>query len=377
MSLRPVFLLTTALAFAAPAVFAQEAADPGATPQAGVAAAPDSPDAELRAEAAEWFEPIPRAAELPSGRPMTQPRIELGKTLFFDPRMSLSGVFSCQSCHNVGLGGTDMLETSVGHGWQMGPRNSPTMLNAVFNAAQFWDGRAEDMAEQAKGPVQAGVEMNNTPDNLIETLESMPGYGELFAAAFPSEEQPITFDNFALAIEAFEATLITPNSAFDQWLMGIDGAMNEQEKRGLQAYLDAGCQSCHAGVNFGGQEYYPFGLIEAPDADVRPEGDVGRFEITQTDDDQYVFRAAPLRNVALTPPYFHSGVIWELEDAVRIMSSAQLGTELTDEQATDITAFLGTLTGEQPQIVHPILPVRGETTPRPQPISLPANAPAE
>lgn len=373
MLYRSVFLFSTALAFAAPATFAQQAEDPGAPP----GAAADSPDAALRAEAAQWFKPIPRAAELPSGRPMTQPRIELGKTLFFDPRMSLSGVFSCQSCHNVGLGGTDMQQTSVGHGWQMGPRNSPTMLNAVFNAAQFWDGRAEDMAEQAKGPVQAGVEMNNTPDNLIETLESMPGYADLFAAAFPGEEKPITFDNFALAIEAFEATLVTPNSAFDQWLMGIDGAMDDREKRGLRAYLDAGCQSCHAGVNFGGQEYYPFGLVEAPDAEVRPEGDVGRYQVTHTEDDQYVFRAAPLRNVALTPPYFHSGVVWELEDAVRIMSSAQLGTELTDEQAKDITAFLSALTGEQPQIVHPILPVRGPDTPRPQPVTLPAHAPAQ
>ncbi|MBB1490445.1 cytochrome-c peroxidase [Paracoccus sp. MC1854] len=332
------------------------------------AAAVESPDAELRAEAADWFEPIPRAAELPSGRPITRARADLGRMLFFDPRMSLSGVFSCHSCHNLGLGGTDQLEASVGHGWQQGPRNSPTMLNAVFNAAQFWDGRAEDLAEQAKGPVQAGVEMNNTPENLIATISSMPGYVEAFEAAFPGEEDPITFDNFALALEAFQTTLITPNSRFDQWLMGVDGAMNEQEKRGLQAYMEAGCTTCHAGVNFGGQEYFPFGLVEAPDAEVRPEGDVGRYEVTQTEEDQYVFRASPLRNVALTAPYFHSGKVWSLEEAVKIMATAQLGTELTEEQAEDITAFLITLDGEQPQVVHPTLPVRTDKTPPPSPI---------
>ncbi|WP_370576523.1 cytochrome c peroxidase [Paracoccus sp. MC1862] len=339
--------------------------DPQATPEA---AAVESPDAELRAEAADWFEPIPRAAELPSGRPITRARADLGRMLFFDPRMSLSGVFSCHSCHNLGLGGTDQLEASVGHGWQQGPRNSPTMLNAVFNAAQFWDGRAEDLAEQAKGPVQAGVEMNNTPENLIATISSMPGYVEAFETAFPGEDDPITFDNFALALEAFQTTLITPNSRFDQWLMGVDGAMNEQEKRGLQAYMDAGCTTCHAGVNFGGQEYFPFGLVEAPDAEVRPEGDVGRYEVTQTEEDQYVFRASPLRNVALTAPYFHSGKVWSLEEAVKIMATAQLGTELTEEQAGDITAFLITLDGEQPQVVHPTLPVRTDETPPPSPI---------
>lgn len=346
-------------------------ADPNAAPQAATEGASASPDAALRTEAAELFEVIPRAAEPPSGRPVTRAKVDLGAMLFFDPRMSVSGVFSCQSCHNIGMGGTDALETSIGHGWQQGPRNSPTMLNAVFNAAQFWDGRADDLAEQAKGPVQAGVEMNNTPENLIETIQSMPGYVEAFEAAFPGEENPITFDNFALAVEAFETTLVTPNSRFDQWLMGMDGAMTDQEKRGLRSYIDAGCSACHAGVNFGGQEYYPFGLVEAPDTEVRPEGDVGRYAVTETAEDQYVFRAAPLRNVALTAPYFHSGKVWSLEEAVKIMANAQLGTELAEEQAQDITAFLGTLTGEQPQIVHPTLPVRTEETPLPAPIDAP------
>ncbi|WP_347137822.1 cytochrome-c peroxidase [Paracoccus sp. SSK6] len=325
-------------------------------------------DADLRAAALEWFQPIPDAPQTPAGNDLTSERVELGAMLFFDPRMSRSGVFSCQSCHNVGLGGVDGLTTSIGHGWQQGPRNSPTMLNAIFNVAQFWDGRAPDLAAQAKGPVQAGVEMNNTPENLLGTLTSMPGYVDAFKAAFPEDENPVSFDNFARAIEAFEATLITPDSDFDLFLKGDDAAMSDQEKRGLAAFMDTGCTACHAGVNVGGQDYYPFGVIERPGGSVLPEGDRGRFAVTQTADDEYVFRAAPLRNVALTAPYFHSGAVWDLHEAVDIMSSSQLGTELAETQIDEIVAFLGTLTGKQPQIVHPVLPVRNAETPQPQPM---------
>lgn len=326
------------------------------------------PDADLRAAALDLFQPIPDTPQAPANNALTPERVDLGAMLFFDPRMSVSGLFSCQTCHNVGLGGVDGLQVSIGHGWQQGPRNSPTMLNAIFNIAQFWDGRAPDLAEQAKGPVQAGVEMNNTPENLVETLNSMTGYAEAFAAAFPDAAAPVTFDNFARAIEAFEATLITPGSAFDRYLQGDDAAMTEQEKRGLAAFMDTGCAACHAGVNVGGQDYYPFGVVERPGGSVLPEGDRGRFAVTQTADDDYVFRAAPLRNVALTAPYFHSGAVWDLREAVQIMSSSQLGTELAEPQVDEIVAFLGTLTGQQPEIVHPILPVRDAGTPLPQPM---------
>ncbi len=322
-------------------------------------------DAALREQAKDIFEVIPLSGADIDTIVMTRDRIDLGAMLFFDPRISSSGIFSCQSCHNVGIGGVDGLETSIGHGWQKGPRNAPTVLNAVFNIAQFWDGRAPDLAEQAKGPVQAGVEMNNTPEMVTSTLKSMDGYVTAFAAAFPGEADPITFDNFARAIESFEATLITPNARFDQWLMGADGALTEQEKRGLAAFMDQGCASCHAGVNFGGQEYYPFGLIERPGGTVLPEGDRGRFAVTETVDDEYVFRAAPLRNIAITAPYFHSGVVWDLREAVQIMGTSQLGADLNDAEVDDIVAFLGTLTGEQPEVVHPILPVRTNDTPKP------------
>lgn len=325
-------------------------------------------DAALRETAKDLFEAIPLQAPMLENNVISRDRVDLGAMLFFDPRMSKSGLFSCQSCHNVGIGGVDGLETSVGHGWQAGPRNAPTMLNAVFNVAQFWDGRAPDLAAQAKGPVQAGVEMNNTPDNVEATLKSMPGYVEAFAAAFPGEAEPISFDNFALAIEAFEATLITPNSRFDQFLMGQDGALSDQEKAGLQLFVDTGCASCHGGINFGGQDYYPFGVVEKPGAGVLPEGDKGRFAVTETAGDDYVFRAAPLRNIAITAPYFHSGKVWDLREAVAIMANSQLGEDLSDAQIDDIVAFLGTLTGEQPEVVHPLLPVRTATTPKPAPM---------
>ena len=331
-----------------------------------VAGAALADDAALRDEALFWFEPIPTVAPAIEGNAGTRARVDLGAMLFFDPRMSRSGLFSCNSCHNVGMGGVDGLEVSVGHGWQKGPRNAPTVFNAVFNIAQFWDGRAPDLAEQAKGPVQAGVEMNNTPERVIDTLRSMPGYVQAFAAAFPSEADPITFDNFARAIETFEATLITPNSRFDQFLMGDDGALTAQEKAGLVAFMETGCADCHSGVNVGGQGYYPFGLIEKPGADVLPVGDRGRYQVTATVSDQYVFRAGPLRNIAETAPYFHSGTVWELEEAVAIMGLSQIGAVLDEQQIADITAFLRTLSGEVPAVAHPMLPTRTADTPLPE-----------
>ncbi|AAV93648.1 cytochrome-c peroxidase [Ruegeria pomeroyi] len=318
----------------------------------------------LREQALELFQPLPSTVPAVKDNPITPEKIDLGKALFFDPRMSASGVFSCNSCHNLATGGDDNLETSIGHGWQKGPRNAPTVLNAVFNAAQFWDGRAPDLAEQAKGPVQAGVEMANTPGQVVATLNSMPEYVAWFQAAFPDQPDPVSFDSFAKAIEAYEATLITP-APFDAWLNGDDAALSGEQKQGLSLFIDAGCASCHGGVNLGGQDYYPFGLVETPDAEVLPSGDKGRFAVTATEDDEYVFRAAPLRNIAVTAPYFHSGKVWELEAAVSIMASSQLGADLSEEETAAITAFLHSLTGEVPQVVYPVLPAETSGTPRP------------
>lgn len=330
-----------------------------ATVWAGTAYADD-----LRQKATEAFKPLPSTIPAVKDNQVTKPKIELGKALFFDPRLSASGVFSCNSCHNLATGGDDNLETSIGHGWQKGPRNSPTVLNAVLNEAQFWDGRAEDLKAQAKGPVQAGVEMANTPGQVVATLKSMPLYVEWFQGAFPDEADPVTFDNMAKAIEAFEATLTTP-APFDAYLNGDENALTDEQKKGLAVFIDKGCAACHGGVNVGGHGYYPFGVVEKPGSDVLPPGDKGRFTVTETAADEYVFRAAPLRNVALTAPYFHSGNVWDLEQAVAIMGQSQLGAELNDEEVKLITAFLGSLTGEMPRVEYPVLPPETATTPRP------------
>jgi len=319
---------------------------------------------ELRDKALEMFRPLPSTVPAVRENPITPDKIALGKALFFDPRMSASGVFSCNSCHNLATGGDDNLETSIGHGWQKGPRNAPTALNSVFNEAQFWDGRAEDLKAQAKGPVQAGVEMANTPANVIATLNSMPQYVDWFKASFPDEADPVTFDNFAKAIEAFEATLITP-APFDAYLNGDDAALSDVQKVGLDLFVEKGCASCHNGINVGGTGYYPFGLVEKPGADVLPENDKGRFAVTATADDSYVFRAAPLRNIAVTAPYFHSGKVWDLRQAVAIMGTSQLGEDLNDEEVEAITAFLGSLTGHVPEVTYPVLPPETASTPRP------------
>jgi cytochrome c peroxidase len=321
---------------------------------------------DLRRDANRMFQPIPSVVPAVRDNAVTREKVQLGLKLFFDPRLSRSQVISCSTCHNLGTGGVDAGPTSIGHGWQKGPRRAPTVFNAVFNIAQFWDGRAEDLKAQAKGPVQAGVEMNNTPALVVATLRSMPEYVAEFARAFPNEPDPVSFDNMAKALEAFEATLITPGAPFDQFLEGNDAAMNDEEKRGLRVFMDRGCAACHNGINIGGNGYYPFGVVEKPGAEILPPEDKGRFAVTKTASDAYVFRAPGLRNVAVRAPYFHSGRVWSLEQAVGIMGTSQLGQQLSADEVRIITAFLGTLTGQPPHVEQPILPVRTMTTPRPQ-----------
>lgn len=319
----------------------------------------------LMDRARDLFKPLPASIPAVKDNAVTREKIDLGKMLFFEPRLSASGIFSCNSCHNLGLGGVDGLETSVGHGWQKGPRNSPTVLNAVLNVAQFWDGRAEDLKAQAKGPIQAGVEMNSTPDRVMAVLNSIPAYKTKFADAFPNEKAPVSFDNVAKAIEAFEATLTTPGSPFDQYLEGKADALTDAQKAGLTLFIDKGCSGCHNGVNVGGQDYFPFGVVEKPGAEILPPGDKGRFTVTKTADDEYVFRSPTLRNVALTAPYFHSGKVWDLRQAVAVMGSSQLGAKLNEAEIDQITAFLHSLTGQQPRVDYPILPASLPVTPQP------------
>lgn len=321
---------------------------------------------ELRDRANAIFQPIPDKVTEVRGQTINEDQAILGYKLWFDPRLSSSHVISCNTCHNLSIGGSDNVTTSIGHGWQKGPRNSPTVLNAVFNAAQFWDGRAKDLQEQAKGPVQASVEMNSTPERVEATLKSIPEYVAEFKKAFPKDKNPVSFDNMAYALEAFEVSLTTPNAPFDRFLKGDDKALDAQQKEGLALFMDAGCIACHNGVNVGGQSYFPFGVIKKPGADILPEDDKGRFAVTNTAADEYVFRAAPLRNIALTPPYFHSGEVWDLEQAVAIMGDSQLGRQLKDDEVKAITTFLHSLTGEQPQVAYPLLPASTATTPKPE-----------
>lgn len=318
----------------------------------------------LRTEALKVFAPIPAEPPPLKDNPLTQEKIELGAMLYFDPRLSKSALISCNTCHNLGLGGADYQETSTGHGWQKGPRNSPTVFNSVFNMAQFWDGRAKDLAEQAKGPVQASVEMSNTPENVIKVLNSMAEYKARFKEAFPAEQDPVTFDNMAKAIEAFEAILLTPNSLFDRFLQGEEEALDSMAKDGLKIFMAKGCADCHGGINMGGDDYYHFGVMEVPESSIMA-GDKGRFEVTKTKDDEYFFKSPSLRNIALTAPYFHSGKVWSLREAVAVMSSSQLGATLSDNEVSQIVEFLMSTTGEQPQVVHPILPAPSEDTPQP------------
>ncbi len=331
-----------------------------------VAASAVEADDPLMKQAQGLFQPIPLKPPAIKDVPATPAMVDLGKALYFDPRLSQSHNISCNTCHQVGLGGVDMLPTSIGHKWQRGGRNAPTVLNAVFNATQFWDGRAADLKAQAGGPIQNPIEMGITHEHAIEMLKGIPGYAKPFEAAFPADKDRITMANVVTAIAAFEATLITPNAPFDKYLRGDANALTAEQKDGLKIFMEKGCAGCHAGINVGGQMYAPFGVIEKPGADFLPPADKGRFEVTKTVSDEYVFRVPPLRNIELTPPYFHTGKSWDLRQAVAVMGTSQLGQTLTDDEVSKITAYLKSLTGEQPQVTYPILPPSTASTPEPQ-----------
>lgn len=289
-------------------------------------------------------------------------KVDLGKMLFFDPRLSKSGFLSCNSCHNLSMGGSDNIATSIGHNWQEGPINSPTVLNAGFQVAQFWDGRAETLQEQAGGPIENPVEMAFTHDLAVEVLKSIPGYRALFAEVYGDEN--FTIDEVTDAIATFEETLVTPNARFDQWLMGDDDAITEQELRGYELFKQTGCLACHNGPLLGGNMFQVMGLI-APYETTNPS--LGVADVTGKDADRFKFKVPTLRNVELTYPYFHDGAYWTLEEAVDVMARLQLGREMPEDEIDAVVAFLKTLTGEQPEIVLPILPPSTNETPRPLP----------
>jgi len=288
--------------------------------------------------------------------------VELGKKLFFDPRLSRSGFISCNSCHNLSMGGSDNLKTSIGHNWQKGPINSPTVLNSSMNLAQFWDGRAKDLREQAGGPIANPGEMAFTHELAIDMLASIPAYRAEFKKAFKKE--PIDIEQVTKAIAAFEETLVTPNSRFDQWLVGKKNVLTKDEIAGYQLFKNSGCVACHNGPAVGGNSFQKMGIVE-PYKDAT--GAQGRAAVTGKDADRFNFKVPTLRNVELTYPYFHDGAADTLAQAVDTMGRIQLGRTFTDDENAKIVAFLKTLTGDQPRFALPVLPPSSDKTPRPQP----------
>lgn len=287
-------------------------------------------------------------------------KVELGKKLFFEPRLSKSGFISCNSCHNLATGGVDNLPTSIGHQWQIGPINSPTVFNSKYNVLQFWDGRAADLKEQAKGPIENPKEMASSHELAVQVLNSMEMYQKSFQEIYG--EGLIDIDKVADAIAAFEETLVTPNSRFDQWLLGNDDALSQQEQEGYQLFKMKGCIACHMGPAVGASMFQKVGLVHPWETQ---NDNLGRFNVTQKESDKFVFKVPTLRNIELTAPYFHDAKTWSLAEAVYLMGYHQLGIDLNEEEVQKIVLFLKTLTGEIPQIVYPILPPSSNTTPKP------------
>lgn len=312
---------------------------------------------------------LPRAAETPEPiQPIEPAKVanpamtELGKKLFFDPRLSQSGFISCNSCHNLSMGGSDNLKSSIGHGWQKGPINSPTVLNSSMSVAQFWDGRAKDLKAQAGGPIANPGEMAFTHELAVGVLQSIPQYVTEFKSVFGSDK--IDIDKVTQAIAAFEETLVTPNSRFDKWLRGDRQAINAQELAGYRLFKDSGCVACHNGPAVGGTSFQRMGVVSPYRTTSTVEG---RVTVTGNDADRMSFKVPTLRNVELTYPYFHDGEANTLSQAVDTMGRLQLGRTFSAEENAQIVAFLKTLTGEQPIFRLPILPPSSDATPRPRP----------
>lgn len=289
---------------------------------------------------------------------------ELGKTLYFDPRLSVDGTVSCNSCHNVMGFGEDNRSFSSGVRGQRGGRSAPTVFNATFYSVQFWDGRANTLADQAKGPLINPVEMGNKDHKeVMERLGKIPGYVEMFKSVFGSKG--MTIDNLAKAIEAYEKTLTTYNSPYDRFKAGDKKAMSDLAQKGMATFQSVGCVTCHSGKNFSGPEmpigtgfFMKFPTQEGTDFDKKYQfsKDLGRYEVTKKDQDRHMFRVPTLRNVVHTAPYFHNGSVQTLEEAVRVMAKVQLGKDLKKDEVSSLVAFLGSLSGVVPAQTLPTLP---------------------
>jgi cytochrome c peroxidase len=287
--------------------------------------------------------------------PITAQKVELGKKLYFEPRLSKSGLISCNTCHNLAMGGVDGVAAAIGHKWTANPHhlNSPTVYNSVLNKVQFWNGRSPHLEDQAQGPIQAGPEMAAPASLVVKRVTSMPAYVEEFKKTY-GEQVKIDFKLIADTIAVFERTLITP-SRYDDFINGKVNALTKEEKEGLNLFIDKGCTSCHNGIGLGGT-MQPFAT-----ASKYKFASLGDF----TGDENGMVKTPTLRNIEETAPYFHNGAIWELENAVKEMGSTQLGLTISSKDASSIVVFLKSLTGEKPDVSYPILPVITKNTPKP------------
>lgn len=315
---------------------------------------PSAGDSALLKQAQALFKPLPTVDEMNSDAQAGN-RIALGKELYYDPILSKQGNNSCNSCHNLDTYGVDNMPVSKGDAGNLGTRNSPTVLNSSLQIAQFWDGRAKTLEEQAGMPVLNPVEMAMPSEAaVIQRLSKSDKYKKMFKDAFPDEKNPINYFNVGKSIGAFERILLTP-CRFDNYLKGDITALSADERAGLKTFIDAGCASCHQGVNLGGGMFQKFGVY----ADYRsalPKGitnDEGRKDITKNAADKDVFKVPVLRNIQKTGPYFHDGSVSDLSQAVKIMGQLQLNKQLSDAEVKSIVTFLDALTGEVPQSAKP------------------------
>ena len=288
--------------------------------------------------------------------PVTAEKVELGKKLYFDPRLSRSGLISCNTCHNLATGGVDGVGPATGHKWRHNPHhlNSPTVYNAVFAKRQFWDGRSPDLEDQAQGPMQAHPEMAATKKHVEQVVRSMPEYMKAFKHAYNDPKFVPTFKDVADVIADFERILVTP-SRYDEYLRGCDKALSKEEKEGLKIFIDRGCASCHNGYALGGT-MQPF-----PVAGKYKYANIGDFK----GDKNGMVKVPTLRNILETRPYFHNGAVWTIEEAIEIMGETQLGVKLSRDEVKKIKAFFGALTGKKPYVRYPMLPASNKNTPKP------------
>ena len=315
-------------------------------------------DEELLEQVKQIFAPLPQAM-VSEKNPITPEKVKLGKILFYETRISVDGTVSCARCHPIGLYAADGLKKSIGNNCRINPRNAPTLLNTAGQISAHWIGNRVDVEDQARQSVTGPPSFGMPSNEAVEAkLRGIPGYTELFKKAFPGESSPVTVDNFAKAVGAFERTLVTP-SRFDSYLKGDPTALKEQEKRGLKVFMDADCGTCHSSPYVGGQMYQKFGFLEPYWKFTKSDPiDEGRYVVTKNEADKYVFKVPILRNVAKTAPYFHDGSVDKLEEAVWIMGKTQLNRELTRGEIEEIVAFLKSLTGTIPEeaLTIPLLP---------------------